>query len=260
MKCGAEDFLINEYFVHGQEILGPHLVTLFNAILDTGIFLEVWSDGLLLPLYKKGSQFEPDNFRGITLLSTIGKLFTHILNQRLDKWAENYGIYVEAQNGLKKGRGTVDSAFILQNMINDFLEKGKKLYVFLIDYSKDFDYVVHDNLWFKLLKCGVRGTIINLIRNMYCKAKTNVFSNGIKSPPFYRSLGVRQGECLSPFLFAIYVNDLENCLRGANAGVTISDVKFLLFLYADDVVIFAKSAEKLQEQINKLYSYCMEWR
>ena len=259
-KCGAEDFLINEYFVHGQKILGPHLVTLFNAIFDSGIFPEIWSDGLLLPLHKKGSQFDPQNFRGITLLSTLGKLFTRILNRRLDNWAENYGIYVEAQNGFRKGRGTVDSAFILQNMVNDFLETGKKLYAFFIDYSKAFDYVVHDNLWFKLLKCGVRGKIVNLIRNMYCKVKTNVFSNGIKSPPFYSSLDVRQGECLSPFLFAIYVNDLEDYLRGANAGVTISDVKFLLLLYADDVVIFAESAEKLQEQINKLYMYCMEWR
>ena len=105
---------------------------------------------------------------------------------------------------------------------------------------------MHDNLWYKLLKCGVRGKIINLIRNMYCKVKTNVYSNGIKSRSFYSSLGVHQGECLSPFLFAIYVNDLEEYVRGANAGVTISDVKFLLLLYADDVVIFADYAEKLK--------------
>ena len=63
-----------------------------------------------------------------------------------------------------------------------------------------------------------------LISYMYRKVKTNVFSNGIKSPPFCSSLGVRQGECLSPFLLAIYVNGLENYLRGANAGMTISDV------------------------------------
>ena len=75
-----------------------------------------------------------------------------------------------------------------------------------------------------------------------------MFSNGIKSSPFYSSLGVRQGECLSPFLFAIYVNDLEVSLNGASAGVTISDVKFLLLLYADDVVNFAESAEKFKNR------------
>ena len=149
--------------MHGQGILGPHLVTLFNAIFDSGIFPEVWSDGLLLPLHKKGSQFDPDNFIGITLLSTLGKLFTRILNQRLDNWAENYGIYVEAQNGFRKGRSTVDSAFILQNMVSDFLEKDEMLYAFFTQCSKAFDYVVYDNVWFKLLKCGVRGKIINLI-------------------------------------------------------------------------------------------------
>ena len=72
---------------------------------------------------------------------------------------------------------------------------------------------MHDNLWFELLKCGVRGKIINLIRNMHSMVKTNVFSNGINSPPFFSSLGVRQGECLSPFLFAIYVSDGQDYLR-----------------------------------------------
>ena len=60
-----------------------------------------------------------------------------------------YGIYVEAQNGFRRGRGTVDSAFVLYSIVNEYLEQGKKLYTFFIDYSKAFDYIVHDNLWYK---------------------------------------------------------------------------------------------------------------
>ena len=65
-------------------------------------------------------------------------------------------------------------------------------------------------------------------------------------------LGVRQGECLSPFLFSMYVNDLESHLAGQGAGVSIFDVKFLLLLYADDVVIFSDTPKACNP---KLISY-----
>ena len=77
---------------------------------------------------------------------------------------------------------------------------------------------------------------------------------------FPRWLGVRQGECLSPFLFAMYVNDLENHLYSADGGVTTSDFKLMLLLCVDDLVIFAETPEALQLQIDKLYNYCKKWK
>ena len=70
------------------------------------------------------------------MLSALGKLFTRVINQRLDDWAENYSIYVEAQYGYRRRRGTTDSIFVLQNVINNFLEQGKKLYTFLLSIAK----------------------------------------------------------------------------------------------------------------------------
>ena len=106
-------------------------MSLCNFILDTGIFPDGWGEGLIVPLHKKGSMFNPTNYRGITFLSMLGKLFTRILNNRLDGWAEKYHIYIEAQNGFRWGSGTADSAFILSNIIDDFLAQGKKLYAYL---------------------------------------------------------------------------------------------------------------------------------
>ena len=145
-KAGAEDLLLNEFFIHGSDILPHYIASLFNFVFESGVFPEDWCDGLLVALHKKGSKSIPGNYRGITLLSALGKLFTRVLNNRLDNWGEMYSIYVEAQNGFRRGRGTVDSAFVLQNIVNEFLEQGKKLYVFFIDYSKAFDYIVHENL------------------------------------------------------------------------------------------------------------------
>ena len=103
----------------------PYLVTLFDFVFESGVFQENWSEGLFTPLHKGGSRCEPDNYRGITLLSVLGKIFTRVLNNRLDSWAEKYEIYIEAQNGFRGGRGTTDSIFILNQVINQILEKGK---------------------------------------------------------------------------------------------------------------------------------------
>ena len=92
----------------------------------------------------------------------LGKLFTRILNNSLDAGAEKYQIYIEAQNGFRRGRGTADSSFILSNIIDDFLAQGKKLYAYFVDYSKAFDYVVHENLWYKLFKLSLGGKLINI--------------------------------------------------------------------------------------------------
>ena len=154
-----------------------------------------------------------EHFRGITLLSVLGKLFTRLHNNRLQSWAENYGIYVEAQNGFRPGRGTTDSIFILHCLINKLLDKNKSLYTFFVDFNKAFDYVIRENLWYKMIKAGVNGKILTIIRSMYNCVQTKVFSNGVMSDPFYCSLGVRQRDCFSPFLFSLYINDLEDYLK-----------------------------------------------
>ena len=155
---------------------------------------------------------------------------------------------------LERKRGTVDSIFILHNVINTFMEKGNNLYTCFIDFSKAFDNVVHDNPWYKLLKIGIRGKIFNILENI----KTRLFCDGVKSKPFYCQLGVRQGECLSPFLFAMYINYLY--LSASNSGITASHMKMFLLLYDDDIAIFVDSAEELQSEINTLYAYSDRWK
>ena len=95
---------------------------------------------------------------------------------------------------------------------------------------------------------------------MYQCIRSKVLLNHEMSESFPCRLGVRQGECLSPFLFAMYVNDLESHLHSADGGVTISDFKLMLLLYADDLVIFSETPEALQLQIDKLYNYCQKWK
>ena len=136
-------------------------------------------NGLLVKLFhftKKGSINNVENYRGITLLSTLGKLFTRILNNRLTHWAEDYSVYVEAQAGFRESMSTTDHIFSLHGLISHYLNNNKKLYCAFIDFSKAFNYVVSDNLWYKLIKLGVRGEILNIIVSMYQESKCQVKS------------------------------------------------------------------------------------
>ena len=129
-------------------------------------------------------------------------------------------------------------------MITYFINEGKRLYAAFIDFTKAFDYVVREKLWLKLIKSGVRGKILNVIKSMYTSVKSMVKHNNCLSEEFSCFLGVRQGECLSPFLFSLYLNDIETEFVQNNCqGIEVDMLKVFLVLYADDMVIFSKDEE-----------------
>ena len=137
--------------------------------------------------------------------------------------------------------------FVLHSVINYLLDENKKLYAAFIDFTNAFDYVVKENMWYKLLKLGIRGKIINVIKSMYNNIKSRVKYENLLSNDFTCLLGVRQGECLSPFLFSMYVNDLEEILvLNDFKGIEIGMLKLFLLLYADDMIIFSESEDGLQ--------------
>lgn len=260
-KSSGPDLFLNEFLKYGINSLIEYLYVLFNRIFDTGIFPEAWGEGYIIPLHKKGSTENFENYRGITLLSVIGKLFTNILNTRLNEWAENYHVYVEAQAGFRRGMGTLDNIFVLQSLISHCINSNKRLYSAFIDFKKAFDFVVRDVLWYKLIQSGVRGKILTVIQAMYRNIKSRVKFNNTLSDEFSSYVGVRQGECLSPFLFSMYINDLESELIQKDVdGIDIGMLKLYLLLYADDIVIFSSTEEDLQKGLDVLSDYCERWK
>lgn len=191
----------------------------------------------------------------------MGKLFTRILNIRLMDWAETYYVYIEAQVGFRSEMGTVDNLFVLHGLITHLINQGKKMYCAFVDFKKAFDFINRDIIWYKLIKLGVRRNILNVIKSMYETVKSKVKYNNELSDSFDSYLGVRQGECLSPFLLSMYRNDIEDefYLKGFD-GIDIGTVKLFLLLYADDMTIFAETADGLQEGIKILETYCKRWK
>ena len=244
-------------------------VDLFNRVLNSGNIPEAWTIGIITPIYKnKGDKGDFDNYRGITILSCLGKLFTSIINARLNKYANEINLINENQTGFRKGYSTLDHIFLLKNII-DILVKGckQKLFCAFVDYKKAFDTVWRSALWHKMLESGICGKLHNIILNMYSNIKSCVNFNGKLSEYFLSVNGVRQGENLSPFLFALFINDIEEFLIKYGCDpIAIPDsdlntfLKLLIILYADDTVLFANSKQNLQKCLNGLEQYCEKWK
>ena len=199
-------------------------------------------------VHKKRSVNDVNNYRGITLLSA---LFTKVLDNRLCEWAESYNIYIAAQAGFRSKLGITDNVFVSHGILNHVLNKGKQLFCAFINFSKAFDYVNRDNLWSKLIQLGLRGNILNIVRSIYEKVKSKVKDLNQLSNSFDCTLCVRQRECLSLFLFSMFLNGIEDMyVTSGLDGIEADMFKIFITLYTDDIVIFANSADELQTSLN----------
>ena len=275
-KACGEDLILNEFLKSTCHIFVDIYVKLFNIILDTGIVPQDWLKGMIVPIYKgKGDKKMADNYRGITILSCFGKLFTSVINHRLSKYADEHSIIGPEQAGFRKGFSTLDHVLSLKLLIDFYLGQKKRLFCAFIDYRKAFDSVDRVNLWKKLISNNINGKLFSVIFNLYKHAKSCVKINGITSDYFNCLVGVRQGENLSPLLFAIFLSDLESFLYNKYKGLsefkesvyncledddTVVYLNLFVLLYADDTIILAESCEQLQLAINSMKNYCDMWK
>lgn len=269
-KASGNDNIVNEHIKSTAHLLLPTYCKLFNIVLDTGIIPESWSIGIIKPIYKnKGDPKKAENYRPITLLSCFGKLFTSVINNRLNKYAEKHDTINWCQAGFRKNFSTSDNLFILKSLIDIAQLQHNKLYCCFIDFKQAFDTVWRVGLWQKLRESGFKGKCYNLIKNLYKDIKSKVSTREGDTALFDCTIGVRQGENLSPFLFSIFLNDLELFLSRKNvSGITCDHdfeetnyyLKLLILLYADDTVIFSNSENGLQHALSMFSEYCNKWR
>lgn len=267
-KCSGTDEIINEYIKVSSQHFLPIYIKLFNMILDCGHVPESWLIGVIKPIYKnKGDPTLPENYRPITILSCMGKLFTAILNTRLNIFLEENNILNETQCGFRKSYSTLDNIFVIHAIVEYLRVRKLKVYCAFIDFQKAFDSVWRVGLWGKLLNANVSGKILIIMKNIYADIKSCVSFNGESSEFFSCKNGLRQGENLSPILFSMFLNDLEHFLLNENNfGLNIFDkslqdyLKLVVLLYADDTVLFAENEEELQQLLNKFQIYCSRWK
>ena len=141
------------------------------------------------------------------------------------------------------------------------LGSKKILYCAFIDYSKAFDTVEHKALWLKIYKLGLNSKLVNVVKSMYGQIKSCVKYQGNISESFWYKSGLIQGEALSPFLFSLFVNDLEmELLNNTDRLYQLNMLHLCLFMYADDTVLFSESVSALQSMSDTLFLYTTKWK
>jgi len=105
-----------------------------------------WVKGLIVPVHKDRDKTVPDNYRGITLLSVVGKVYTAVLNARITKWSETKNKLADEQAGFRKDRSTIDHLFVLTEVIRSRREKRKDTFCAFLDLKKAYDTIPSHHL------------------------------------------------------------------------------------------------------------------
>ena len=202
------------------------LTIIINQMLNVGIFPDLLKTFKIIPLYKKDDPVNFSNYRQISLLPSISKIFERVIFKHLADYLEENNLMYKYQYGFQKYLSTEYAALHLLDCLNSEVDaKSIPLNVYL-DLSKAFDFLSYSILLDKLKHYGVEGVAHDLLKNYLENRKKFVQLNDHSSELKCVQNGVPQGSILGTLLFLIYINDIPN-----------SSMVFNFLLYADDTTL-----------------------
>ena len=213
-KAAGVDGVYNEIIISSAPHLIESLEVLFNKILSTRYFPSDWNILMISPLYKSDDADDPNNYRGISLLSCLGKLFCAILNEYIYTRVESAGLLTDFQGGFRRKRGCREQGFLLLcSLISAKRKRGRYAHCAFVDFRKAYDSVKHSVLWERLEALGLGPKLIELLKSIYDKVRCTVRKDHKLSDLFPYTIGVRQGCILSPIIFNLFINELYNLIN-----------------------------------------------
>ena len=238
-----------------QNLLTKFYSKYFRNFFSQNVYPSEWSSNFLKPIYKKGDQFDPDNYRGLAIGAAMTKLYSLILLGRLTEFIKENELISANQIGFMTCT-YFDHIFLLQTIIEKIVKKNKKrLYAVFIDFKKAYDTVDRNKLFARLQSIGINGIFLKNIKAMYETISYRIKLKDGYLDPIKSTLGLKQGCPLSPMLFNLYIDDVKDIFDDHCDPVTITDTKISHFLYADDLVLVSLSPEGLQRSLDKVSEY-----
>lgn len=263
-KKGGFDGLTYEHIKYGGTCLAEHLVLLFNGMYTNECMPSAMKRGLIVTLYKGSRKYEDDrkNYRGISLLPVLNKLFEKLILKRLKFWIDLKKINFPSlnQNAYQTGLCSLLASFELQECINYNLERQSDIYICLLDSSSAFDTVWHTGLFYKLYMLGVKGKTWRMLLNSYQGMVSNVVQDGKVSDVIPIRQSVRQGSILGPWYYLLYIHELAVNLITSDYVARVGQVKSGAVLQADDLALAALTANGLQVLVSSCETYSRKWR
>ena len=269
-KASGEDGLPPELFKQGGEALWSKLHQILCAIWRQETLPADLRDALIVTIFKKGDRAECGNYRGISLLSIAGKIFTRVLLNRLLPVADGV-LLPESQCGFRPGRSTIDMIFAARQLQEKCQEQNAPLYFAFFDLVKAFDTVQRDTLWKILRRFGCPEKLVTMIRLFHDDMEAAVICGDSKSKSFPVRTGVKQGCVIAPTLFSLFLAamleyvDKRLCpsisvvyrtdgkvfnLRRLQARTKVSTTSVVELQFADDAAVSAHSEAELQHIVD----------
>uniref|UniRef100_A0A336LYA8 CSON007526 protein n=1 Tax=Culicoides sonorensis TaxID=179676 RepID=A0A336LYA8_CULSO len=217
------------------------LTVMFNKMMKGAPMPDQWPKSYLIPLYKgKGDTSDCNNYRSIKLMTHSMKIYERAIGIRLRQL-----IHLKSnQCGFVQGKSTYDAIQSLRLLTEKHREASKDLYMVFVDLEKAFDRVPRDLIWTALRTQNIPETYVKMLQDIYDKSCTSIRCPAGTSEEFEISVGVHQGGVLSPLLFNVTFNYLQEQIDETENGVWE-------FLFADDAAIVSSNLDALQEQMNK---------
>ena len=278
-KAPGKDGIPPEVLKHGKAAVLQPLHDLLCLCWEQGHIPQDMRDANIVTLYKnKGDRSDCNNYRGISLLNIVGKVFARVTLSRLQSLASR--VYPESQCGFRAGRSTVDMIFSLRQMQEKCREQQQPLFLAFVDLTKAFDLMSRSGLFQILQKIGCPPKLLAIIISFHKDMHSTVCFDGGTSDAFPVSSGVKQGCVLAPTLFGIFFSmllhyDFADCEEGIyirsradgkllniarlRAKTKVHELLMRELLFADDAVLTSHSQEGLQRLVDKLSHACKEF-
>ena len=255
-KASGSDGISGHMLILCDDSIVLPLKIMFKNILETSSYPDIWKRANVTPIFKKNDKQVIKNYRPISLLPIIGKLFEKIIFNNLYSYLNANNLITKNQSGFRPGDSTSNQLLYLVNEIHEAFENPKSLEVraVFLDIFKAFDKVWHEGLIFKLKQNGISGNLLNLFKSYLKNRQQRVVINGSYSEYVCIESGVPQGSVLGPLLFLVYINDLENNIK--------SNIKF----FADDTMLFSTvkdpvvSASNLNHDLDLIHQWAHQWK
>ena len=224
---------------------------IINMSFATGVYPDKLKIAKVIPIFKnKGEQLLVSNYRPISLLSNINKIFEKLVYSRLYSFLNLHNCIFELQFGFRAKHSTNHALFSLTEMIREALDNSNFACGIFIDLQKAFDTVDHQILLKKIEYYGIRGLANNWFKSYLSNRKQFVSINGFNSKKNTMEYGVPQGSVLGPLLFLIYINDLHKAIKYSTVHHFADDTNLL---------VVGKSLQDIQKQINLDLRYLCKW-
>lgn len=204
-------------------IISPVLCHIINLSFAEGVFPDILKVARVTPLHKGGKPNMCSNYRPISILPDLSKVFERIVHNQLSTYLDENGILCSEQFGFRKNRTTSNAINCLLSYVYGNVDRGKYVFSLFVDFRKAFDCVNHDILLSKLKHYGIRGDCHSWFESYLSGRSQFIEMDGCVSTSEFVYSGVPQGSILGPLLFLVFINDIVKCSK-----------LFKFVLYADD--------------------------